>query len=278
MDLEDKTAAVLGHLGAVAVEVAAGDVASWAGRPFVHPRRVQLGISRQQVEKLAEAYRGRQTEWFYIARELDEASATPRRLELEKALMLVVRTACPPWAPCLASHHCVRLCCHTQPTAAGLRDAAHTGDAAEVRRLLASGVDPNAADGYGRTALIEASGTGREEVVSVLAAGGALLDIGRRDGQTALMWAASQNHPRVVKRLLELGADHSAVDRHGCTALDIAEARDIAGDAAAEAAVAQAAARPSSVGQSSQTVTLLRQWKELSGLAGSLQGAAPWGK
>ena len=148
-----------------------------------------------------------------------------------------------------------------------------------MRRLLASGVDPNAADGYGRTALHEASGTGQEEVVSILAAGGAKLDTGRRDGQTALMWAAGQNHPRVVKRLLELGADHSAVDRHGCTALDIAEARDTAaGDTAAEAAVAQAAARPSSVGQSSQTVTLLRQWKELSGLAGSLQGAAPWGK
>ena len=91
--LEDKTAAVLDRLGAVAVAVAADDRASWAGRPFVHPRRVPLlGHARQQVEKLAEAYRGRQTEWFYIARELDEASATPQRLELEKALMLVVRT------------------------------------------------------------------------------------------------------------------------------------------------------------------------------------------
>ena len=90
--LEDKTAAVLDRLGAVAVAVAADDRASWAGRPFVHPRVQLLGHARQQVEKLAEAYRGRQTEWFYIARELDEASATPHRLELEKALMLVVRT------------------------------------------------------------------------------------------------------------------------------------------------------------------------------------------
>ena len=107
--LEDKTAAVLDRLGAVAVAAAADDRASWAGRPFVHPRVQLLGHARQQVEKLAEAYRGRQTEWFYIARELDEASATPHRLELEKALMLVVRTlpslSLPRGSP---SHHDVR--------------------------------------------------------------------------------------------------------------------------------------------------------------------------
>ena len=93
--------------------------------------------------------------------------------------------------------------------------------------------------------------------------------------------SSADAHSNLLEALVEALQLHGPVDaavaRHGCTALDIAEARDTAGEAA-EAAVAQAAARPSSVGQSSQTVTLLRQWKELSGLAGSLQGAAPWGK
>ena len=45
------------------------------------------------------------------------------------------------------------------------------------------------------------------------------------EGRTALMYAASNGTDDVVTLLLEAGADTSAVDKYGRTALSIAEAQ-----------------------------------------------------
>lgn len=45
-----------------------------------------------------------------------------------------------------------------------------------------------------------------------------------REGETPLMNAALGNHAEMVKILLNARADVNAVDAHGCTALDAAEA------------------------------------------------------
>ena len=50
-----------------------------------------------------------------------------------------------------------------------LREAAHDGETAQVRVLLAAGTDPDAADEDGRTALYYAANNGREEAVGALA-------------------------------------------------------------------------------------------------------------
>ena len=97
---------------------------------------------------------------------------------------------------------------------------------AGVRVLLAAGTDPDAVDGRGRTVLYLAVDNDHEEAVGALAEGGADLDKANTfNGATPLMEAAHNGHSGVVRRLLELGADHTAVDYGGKTALEVAEAK-----------------------------------------------------
>jgi ankyrin repeat protein len=67
-----------------------------------------------------------------------------------------------------------------------LRQAASTGDVAQVHELLASGADPNAADVEGWTALHWACG--QAEVATVLLDAGASVDARDRHGKTTLHW------------------------------------------------------------------------------------------
>ena len=116
------------------------------------------------------------------------------------------------------------LVCLALPTCAQdlntrLTDASRARDAAEVRKLLAEGADPNAKDKYGRTALMEAASGGYTENVRVLLGKGA--DVNAKDavGWSALFRAAFSRRTDTVRLLLEKGADVKAKDKEGMTAL-----------------------------------------------------------
>ena len=97
--------------------------------------------------------------------------------------------------------------------------AARSGDAA-LKALLNQGVDINATDNDGETALMEAADGRNAEVVRVLIANGANVNAADEDGETALMIAADEGRAETVRLLLEAGANVNARDEDGETALD----------------------------------------------------------
>lgn len=100
-----------------------------------------------------------------------------------------------------------------------LRRAASAGDSAKVRELLAAGVDVNAANRYGATALAYACDKGHTEVVKLLLDKGA--NPNTRDSfykQTPLAWAVGNGHTEIVRTLLDKGAEGEAEALAGATA------------------------------------------------------------
>lgn len=96
--------------------------------------------------------------------------------------------------------------------------AAASGDAAEVGRLLAAGVDADAPDGERRTALDRAVNAGHAEVVDLLLRAGA--DPGQLIGayggdQTPLTAAVGWGRADVVRLLLAAGAPTGPQTRFG---------------------------------------------------------------
>jgi hypothetical protein len=111
------------------------------------------------------------------------------------------------------------------PAANTFLEAVRRGDAPAVEQAIAGGVDVDTPFRYGRTALSFAADRGYVEVVRVLLAKGAKVDL--EDTfyhQTALGWASSPaqartpGHAQVVKLLLEKGA--KGVDRALAAAID----------------------------------------------------------
>jgi Ankyrin repeats (3 copies) len=89
-----------------------------------------------------------------------------------------------------------------------LRRAATAGDVAKVKEFLDKGVDPNAANRYGGTALSFACDKGHTEVVKLL------LDRGANPNSkdtfynfTAIGWAVQKGHGEIVKLLLDKGVE-----------------------------------------------------------------------
>jgi ankyrin repeat protein len=91
-----------------------------------------------------------------------------------------------------------------------------------VSLLIAHGADLNLPSDQGSTPLIEAAKMGHAEVVGVLLAAGA--DANRQTGKgwTALMWSVEGGHAAVVRMLLNAGAGIEVRNNRGETALDIA--------------------------------------------------------
>ena len=85
-----------------------------------------------------------------------------------------------------------------------LANAARSGDAAQVAALLDKGVDVNAKGRYGATALFFAADKGHLEVVKLLVARGAEIDIQDTFYRTRpINWALANDHTEVAIFLLE---------------------------------------------------------------------------
>lgn len=102
-----------------------------------------------------------------------------------------------------------------------LRHAARANDSAEVRRLLAQGANPNAADPGGFTPLIEASAGGATETMVLLIEAGAKLDAVTRDGLTPAVAAIMAGNAEALDLLLGAGLDPKTKS-HGAPLLSLA--------------------------------------------------------
>lgn len=100
--------------------------------------------------------------------------------------------------------------------------AAQAGNSQRVSRYLAEGLDVNARNVFGMTALHEAALTGQDEVVRLLLEKGADVHAVGAERCTALHDAAMRNHVNIARMLLERGADVNAPNINGLTPLHIA--------------------------------------------------------
>jgi ankyrin repeat protein len=116
-----------------------------------------------------------------------------------------------------------------------IKAAKETGDAAEVRRLLAAGVGVDIRDGHNmpadQTPLMLAAKNGFLEIVQILlAAGGSVAAVDKRAGEiegdhTPLHYAVEGQNRAVVEAILNAGADVNALTSGGSTPLNAAIAR-----------------------------------------------------
>jgi len=102
--------------------------------------------------------------------------------------------------------------------------AARSGDATEIRKLIADGADPNERDRSvtGWPPIVHAVHKHQLAAVAALIESGADVNATSDGGTTALMMAASYGHADMVKLLLAHGANTRLKDRNGETALDLA--------------------------------------------------------
>ena len=106
--------------------------------------------------------------------------------------------------------------------AASLPDAAEESDKASVRTLLQTGVDVNAAQVDGTTALHWAAYHDDAEMVGLFVRAGANVNAVNRYGASALAEACTNGNAAIVKLLLESGADANTRMKGGETALMLA--------------------------------------------------------
>jgi len=93
--------------------------------------------------------------------------------------------------------------------------AAAENDTTTVRALLARGVNKNATDECGQTALHMAADNGAEEVVKVLLDNGASVNGADQHGVSVLQAAVIAGHVGICKILLDKGADPEQQDEDG---------------------------------------------------------------
>ena len=107
----------------------------------------------------------------------------------------------------------------------GLIQATKRKDLNKVKELIKGGINLNAIDTYGSTALIYASKRGHTNIIKLLLKNGANPDIQDKFGHTALIEASygfvyqRKNSPGIIKLLIDSGADLDIQERHGATAL-----------------------------------------------------------
>jgi uncharacterized protein len=102
---------------------------------------------------------------------------------------------------------------------AELHEAAYREDVAAARELVRQGVNVNAANRYGVTALALACLSGNIDMVELLLDAGADVQKKPQSGESLLLIAARVGKPEPVRALLRHGADVDAKDRKGQTAI-----------------------------------------------------------
>ena len=105
---------------------------------------------------------------------------------------------------------------------AALADAAEQRDKASVRKLLGTGVDVNAAQVDGTTALHWAAYNEDAETVTLLLRAGANVNAVNRYGVPPLAQACTNGNTAIVKLLLQAGADANATMKGGESVLMLA--------------------------------------------------------
>jgi hypothetical protein len=103
-------------------------------------------------------------------------------------------------------------------------ERARLGNRDAVKLFLAAGMNADAGNKRGQTALMAAAGPwpGYPDVLCVLIAAGADVNARDLDGQTALINSAGMVNSRVMELLLSNGADVNAQNNRGWTALMVA--------------------------------------------------------
>ena len=116
------------------------------------------------------------------------------------------------------------------PANSPVADAAQRGDLEEVRSLLRSGSDVNAAQNDGMTALHWAATRGHVEIArTLLYAGATVRATTRLGGYTPLHLAARAGHAGIAEILLDAGADPNAFTSTGVAPMHFAADADAAG-------------------------------------------------
>ena len=118
-----------------------------------------------------------------------------------------------------------------KPPPDALHRAVLAGDVDGLNAALKAGVDVNARDRRGWTALMHTANKGYKLMVEALLEAKADPDVRAADGATALFIAALQGQSDIIEFLMKAGADISIKGPKGKTAVEVARARY--GDAAA---------------------------------------------
>ena len=104
--------------------------------------------------------------------------------------------------------------------------AAWRGHHRIIQVLLDTGVEIDVADNRGRTALSWAAINGHAEITETLLGEEAMVDVRDDEGMTPLIRAAWNGHEKVVAALIAATADVNAADNRGVTALQRAESQN----------------------------------------------------
>jgi ankyrin repeat protein len=111
-----------------------------------------------------------------------------------------------------------------------LIQAAKDGNIKATKQAIADGADVNAEDpfkGLRRTPLHRAAYYGHKEIVVLLIAKGANLNVKDDRGRTPLHWAAYHGRKEIAELLITAGVDVNAEDGGGDTPLDTADNKEI---------------------------------------------------
>lgn len=92
-------------------------------------------------------------------------------------------------------------------------ESAGKGDLAAVKLFLAAGMEPNATNRDGGTALMHAAGNGHAKIVETLLKAKAKANVSNDRNAPALAWAASGGHAQTLRLLLDQGPDAAAIEK-----------------------------------------------------------------